>query len=1274
MDNHDDLAVERLINCLTGELELTDDIFLAANSALRSRDRSYVYRQLNAIPFHTPVYVTRAILVNRDHRDYYHIDSRGLVRRKLSVTVGADDDVYVPCCNIGPLLAPHRTLEGYGILDPKFAATIKDPASRIAITFAKSATVQARQVKDDITRFLQALLLMNGKQAIVGDEYADRSPTPPCETCPALHAVSQVIQLLGFAPPNLSPFLALPAGGLWHMPGTAKVMPVQVPQLLNDLVNLAILRVMLRIPDELTYFGVRVLLAAAYSESYSWAVLQCKHFFPDLSVHAMYKTNFSGGYAPIFDWPSPRSDYRFTYLGHRTMTSEDKPVLPLDLKKVDETARKFDLVDVAERMKTYLADINTHTHASMKYAHHVMALTSSSFTVQTATESVYAEYTQNPVIEQPIPPDSWTGPIGYLRLLKTDAPAPALSLHRTWRNAAVAVAKDMRQMDPLQQAIMRTQYVTPRGGSGYSLRTSLEAANVAIRDFRNAGVKISTKIYQAAQTAQIPFEVLLPAVLAAVTLGTRFQVQRRPRAIMPLNIVQQTVSAIHTIVADYINKHMNLSTTSGSAVQEKVIPLVLFASTTPTTVVNVDVKACDACVTYSYFLSVICAAMYEGLNPHGDPRPFMGVPVLPYTNRVSSAMMTDEASGMQVMVQQLARLYQNGFRYMVSDPMAPGNIFELPTLTFPSGSTATSTEHTANNSTMMDHFITTWLPEHTTNPELKAIVRQMSIRDNYVCQGDDGMCIIDNVSGRRISAESLTEFTTLLNKYGRQFGWVYDIDASGCAEYLKIYAVNGCRVPNCSRHPILGKEMANPDAYDPWPQIINALMGLWRSGLTDAYDTVDWTRYMWALVTIYASGSMTTTKGQRLRLAYPMSTFITLGIPPIRIWGCDPFTVSVYMPPGDMGVYALINVLRHHLYTTIAAHGDKYRQDRGDDMFDGHNVLQFLHDTRFTHGYFAAAHHRVPLRESREVDAKARLDMISALSDFLYHDPELRFRVIAGRRLWDTYGQGQHGAYLHRVPSLDDVPHRWYEEAREADRATLSDEERLFKSLHRAITRPSLMLSKLLMAYLRVRWDIGELMPAAVSPQVPLTAGMHPQNPDMFMKMTSLGPFLERVGQYFHDALFVKRVVSGMDVNTLDAALLKLRILGAPANALVGVIMQSGFSESEAAEIAGRIQLKDARTVQIARVVNLSVPDTWMLFNFHLLLHATVNPHGMYGQTTFTKIPPSMPWLRSILLFLGSSINMTRVGPIHQVYLARIHGTGASLARQFQQWMSSAHK
>ncbi|QBC40930.1 VP2 [Marbled eel reovirus] len=1261
--------LQQLSIALSGERPLDDEIFTTAATFWHGRPRSHVYELLDALaPFTSTVTIPCNIFKGIPWNKCFAIDQDRVIRIP---TTDAADDVYVPNSDISTLLTPLKTIPDYGTLKDEIntsAAQKRLPSARMASTFYKIASSQARQVKIDPTRMLEFLLVARATERVLSGVSTDQCRPRPLETFSSLHAIHLIMQMYRVNGKYFAPALIVPSGAVWWIPPIGRTNVVSVQYLLTDLINLAIVVNSTGMSPELELCATQLYLAAAASHSYAHVLLKLKSVFPALSLHSMYREKGFGGVCPRIEWCEPRQDYKFRWVGHTVLHDGLRPLSPTRDDETMALLRQYGLDHLAAPI---IATRNTHrhhTHASVRFVRDVMALTSGMYLVRQPTMSVLQEYTQTPVINEPIPARWWSGPIGNVRYLLDIATGPARWLYDTWREAARQVINDRGLHDPLQQAVLRTQFVTARGGSGASLKESLRAAGVTLPEFAATQVKRSTKIYQAAQVARVPFIQLVPAVHAEVTMGIRNQVQRRARSIMPLNVVQQTVSVPHTLVANYINKHMNLSTTSGSAVTDKVVPLLLYASVPPRTVVNIDIKACDASITYSWFLSLICGAMHEGFDAGDAGAPFMNVPPTATEDHRNPAIPFNRPlSGMQTMVQHLASLYASGFSYSVSDAFSSGNKFTLPTSTFPSGSTATSTEHTANNSAMMSYFLSTYVPNHAKSLTLKRIVADMSIRRNYVCQGDDGILILPDMSDARISREDMDELLALLKEYGKGFGWVYDIDWSDTAEYLKLYALFGARVPNVSRHPPVGKEHASAETGEVWPNLVDICMGNFHNGVTDVLQWREWLRFSWAFACYASRGTYTVRGSAPISTQYPIWAFVYLGLPPICLPGQLPFTHSLYMPPGAQGLYAILNNWRDWLVATASTSFPPL--SRPHPVWGSADVPRVLERLGVYRGYYAAQAPRKATPIAKTAESESIEQMSGALSQFLLFDPTLKSRVMKGTHNWRTLSESHSLSIGTRVPSLLDVPNKWVHAGREAEKPSPLAISTMMGEITSRSHRAPRHFSRLLELYLRAEVVLGENIKLSADPTIPIVAGADPDNDDPWLKLASLGPVPHLTRKYFDATLFVGKTVSGLDVEAVDATLLRLKILGAPEAAFIAVLNGIGMSDAEAHQLYGRISLANAQTVQLARVVNLAIPSSWMTFDFdnYLRLYAHHRLPGAGDPTTIIR--DRSTWLVSILKFLGASYAMTQVGPVRESYVKTIHGSAAALSGAMREWM-----
>nr|AMU04184.1 Lambda B [Mahlapitsi orthoreovirus] len=1247
---------------LSGLRDLQNDLFVHAAVELSKTDRSEVYKWLDNIQFTVHLSLPLTLFNKPSYGDYYYIDGSDRVRRRQLLD---DDDVYVPNCRMNDVLEEVKDLPGYGRLKTVIDTAAKDGhrPSRMAATFYHTATSQARQIKGPIERYLQALLIAETCPLAADPCDLDQTDPPSLEENLPLLLIREIAKRIMDGEPSRTPWMFTAADVMWTL---SPLMTSAIPPLMTDLANLAILKQMCRIPNVLIEQACLMFLNAADSGSYAWYVLKTKSIFPSNTLHNCYREPVEG-YVPEIEWLLPRTDYRFSLRGARALTSDDRNNSESNEKKNVDLGKQFGCLDVVTKLRNLTRSIDKHDHDSVKFLRNAMACTSSIFIVRAPSETVMKEYTQSPVILKPIPPQDFEPPIGKVKYLKRDSTSIALHLSNAWEKAASAVANDNRNWDPLFQAIMRSQYVTSRGGSGAALRDTLKSVDVELPTFSGVKVKPSTKIMQAAQVANVPFYKLSRAVVSPLSMGLRNQVQRRPRTIMPMNVVQQQVSAIHTLVADYINKYMNLSTTSGSAVIEKVVPLGLCASAPPNQAINIDIKACDASITNQFFLSVIMGAIHRGVSQSNLQRPFMGVP----TDRVryigSDGITSSIAiSGMQNMAQHLAGLYDRGFTYNVNDHFSPGNVFVHHTTTFPSGSTATSTEHTANNSTMMDIFLRLWLPDNTKDVNLLKFAKSISIKSNYVCQGDDGIMMIDGNVTRMVSGETIRAFCDKLVEFGKEFGWNYDIEHNGSAEYLKLFFIFGCRVPNVSRHPIIGKERATAERAEVWPATLDVLMGIYWNGVHDMFHWRQWIRFCWVLAAQF-SRQRSRHKQKTVSIQYPMWSFIYWGLPPIRVFGCPPYKISMYMPTGDMGMYALLTILRPYLLSYANARGYNCNKDGVLGPIDHERLFN---DECLYQGYYMAQLPRSPIRTNRVGEKNETQAFLKALSEYLYIDPALKGRVMEGKMRWRRAGF----TAISHPPSLDDVAERWYRGAQEADVATADEIAAMDDILLNAYTHKYQSFSKLLEAYLRVEWDAGEIIEPKIDLRVPLCAGVDPVNSDHFLKLYAIGPMMESTKRYFSQTLFMHRTVSGLDVEQIDRALLKLRALGAPREAVIAQLMMVGLEESDAATLASKIMVQDIHNVQLAKVVNLAIPDSWMTLDFDSLLKYNVKFNTRTVRSLTTDIPTDLSWLRPIFRFLGAAVIMTQAGVAPEVHLAHVRGGVRSLGVKFKRWMAAESK
>nr|BCT66001.1 Lambda B [Nelson Bay orthoreovirus] len=1251
----DDVLLEYAAS-ISGTVPMSNLLFEKAADVINSKRRSFPYELLSTIDFSVSTVIPQNIFHPPPCDDFYYIDGLNRVRRRRIID---DDDVFVPNCSIFPLLSQMELLPNYGQLNPIIAANSKDglASARILHTFYNTATNQARQVKCPLETFLLALVLSESSPMSADPTGLDESSSPPLSTNLPLYVLRRLSEILTNGFEDKSPWLLLDVGVAWIR---SPLLSASIPPLMADLTNLAIYRQICPLDDDLTSMAVQMYLQAAASGSYAHYILKTKAVFPQNTLHNMFR-QLTGGLVPIVSWLEPRSDYKFSLQGSRMVTSQDVNQTPDNTEVAEKVGHDYGCLDVVKRLRSKTVTYTRSDHSAMTFVRDAMACTSGIFITRAPTETVMKEYTQAPSIEVPIPSRDWSSPIGSLRYLRPSCVLPAKFLWDTWRRAASAVADSPSTWDPLTQAIMRSQYVTSRGGSGAALRDALRSADVELPTFSGVSVKVSTKIYQAAQTADVPFEKLSRAVLAPLSMGLRNQVQRRPRTIMPMNVVQQQVAAVHTLSADYINYHLNLSTTSGSAVIEKVVPLGMYASSPPAQAINIDIKACDASITYSYFLSVIVGAIHSGVSGRRVTSPFMGVPpsVISLTDDtgVNSVM---PLSGMQVMAQWLAKLYSRGFEYQVTDSFSPGNVFTHHTTTFPSGSTATSTEHTANNSTMMECFLKEWIPRSRCSDNLRKFCSMITTKNNYVCQGDDGMLIVDGLSSGKVSGDILMEFVTEIRAYGKTFGWNYDVEFTGNAEYLKLYFLNGCRIPNISRHPICGKERASGDKLEMWPSSIDIFLGIYVNGVHDCLHWRRWLRFIWALALSYSRRVVKHGDVPRV-IQYPMWSFVYWGIPPVSAFNSDPWIFSPYMPPGDHGMYSLLSLLRPYIMVSCNA-------SDVDGPFGLVDHISLFNSDNLFQGYYMAQLPRSPVRSNRRDDPSAVRKFTHALDQYLFNSPELRARVRFGRDRW----QKLMGDSLGRPPSLDDVAVKWFKGAQEADVPSSDEIQAMDFQLIKARQHSYTGFSSLLNAYLRVSWGLCESVQVVIDPRVPLCAGVNPDNSELFLKLYSVGPMMQSTKKYFNNTLFIHRTVSGLDVDTIDKSLLRLRSLNVPNDAIIAQLMMVGLSESDAATMAAKVRTADINAVQLARVVNLSVPDTWMSLDFDHLLKYVVDLTPPSVRTLTTDIPSGHSWVRAILQFLGAGVAMTAVGPVRRTVLLSVNGGMSSFIRQFRKWMRAS--
>ncbi|ACU68602.1 RNA-dependent RNA polymerase [Broome reovirus] len=1244
---------------LSGLEDLDYGVFSNTAMNLQLSDRSELYRWLDKVQFRVNFSIPVTLFNKPSHAMFYYIDGANLVRRRQ---LNGELDLYVPNCKLFELLEPTERLPNYGRLRKVLNTAAADGhvESRIAVSYYNTVNSQARQIKGPLERFLQCLLI--AESCPLGNDpthVEDNDGVLPIETNLPLYVLREVARRITGNSGDRAPWLFTATEILWFM---SPLMTSAIAPLMIDLANLAIMRQICRLPDVVTRAAVTMYLNAADSHSYSQYVLETKGLLMGASLHSMYRTAVSG-IVPVVEWSEPRSKYKFSYQGVRNLTSRDYNHSWLCDDDLLQRAAKFGLRDVINDILTCSKKVDKHDFESVKWIRNVMAGTSSIFIVRAPTETVIAEYSQTPVILEPIPEEALTMPIGEVRCLRNVAPSTPKFLYDVWRDAARDVCNRSQTWDALEQVIMRSQYVTARGGSGAALRDVLKNANIELPSFNGVKVKSSTKIVQAAQVAGLSFMQLKDAILAPLSMGLRNQIQRRQRSIMPLNVVQQQVSAIHTLVADHINKHVNLSTTSGSAVIEKVLPMGMYASSPPNQTINIDIKACDASITCQYFLSIICGAIFDGCHNVRVTSPYMGVP--PTRLRVigdDGIASTMPISGMQHMVQSLATLYNRGFAYKVNDPFCPGNTFTHHTLTFPSGSTATSTEHTANNSTMMDGFLRIWLPDHCKEKDVLALAERMSIQRNYVCQGDDGIMIIDSNNIDMIDGDLIKRFCQYLKQYGETFGWNYDIDFNGTTEYLKLYFIYGCRIPNISRHPVINKERATQERSELWPATIDIMMGVFWNGVHDGLHWRQWIRFCWCLAALYSRKINRDALTPRV-IQYSPWAFVYLGLPPIRAFGSHPYPISVYLPTGDMGFYALLTVLKPFILAYADARG--YNAD-SEGLFGPIDHVRLFNDLKLYQGYYMAQLPRRPVKTSRTISSNDRARFLTALHGYVFEDPVLRMRVARGRHMWHMSGFEK----VKHPPSLEDVPRKWLEGAQEADVATLEEINAMDDVLMNAMRHTYSSFSKLLECYLSVEWDYEYGSEPAIDLRVPICAGYDPENADMYFKMTSLGPMMSSTKKYFSDKLFIGKTVSGLDVEAVDKSLLRLRALGAPRDAIIGQLMMLGYDFGAASTLAGRILLQNVHAVQLAKVVNLAVPDSWMIFDFDRMLHERICVFPKVSRKAFTDIAPHHAWIKGVLRLLGGAVAMSIPGVVPKLYLSEIRGGSRSMSLKLRHWMA----
>nr|QRV59637.1 MAG: RNA-dependent RNA polymerase [John dory reovirus FL12] len=1271
-------TLRRLSNALSGYEELHNDLWFDASSVIRNSKRDEIYDILLSIDFQHDFLIPPSLLSPKPHKPFWRIDEKfGVVRDTLG---GPEDMVYLPNVNLTDLLEVDTdSLHLYGRLRGELKTASKQlrDYGRIAETCYNSAVYQANQLKFPLERFLLILLVCYHRPLSVSPLLVDGSELTNVDVT-TNHALSALKSLLLHFRENgrvKPPFLKTSSGVVFALYSDKRPLSAQVAPLMIDLVNYAILIHVCDIDPYIADITVRLMMKAAATDSYNHTQLRLKKLIPAASLLSIYSTNVSG-YVPNIVWEEPREDYRFRIDGVRLIPDDwrnDTSGAADAIDGAEKLAREFGMSQEFSDIQHYFSQLNVHCHQSMKKLRDALAGVSSVFITRTPTDTVRQEYVHAPLIERPVRPDDWTAPVGSVRYLKpSTSHEVARHLYDTWKRASSAVANDPDTWDPNNQAILRSQYVTPRGGSGNSVKRSLENAGITLPNFSKSGAKTSTKIMQAAQLAKIPFVTYQDAVMAPVSHGVRIQVQRRSRTIMPLSIPQQQVSAPHTLCGNYINKVMNLSTTSGSNVTEKVIPLGMFGSSPPTKSINIDIKACDSSITAGFFLSIICGAMHDGAdNVHMD-RPFLGVPATSVNDHLDDGIIgMRPISGYQNMIQHLSRLYDAGFVYEVKDAFAAGNAFLHHTTTFPSGSTATSTEHTANNSTIMDVFLRHWIPRHSCDSDFLAFAHSLDIRRNYVCQGDDGILILPSSTGKSVSDQLIVTFIELLSSFGREVGWVYDIEYNGTSEYLKLLFICGCRIPNVGRHPIVGKERASREKDVVWPGGIDIFLGLYKNGLDDFFHWRRWLRYCWGLACYLSSKAAFLSNRKRTDVIhYNPWSFIYLGLPPISVLSSPPWLCSNYMPAGDLGIYAIMINYQSYFIDCMKLGGYQLPDSdtsRQDTIFGGYDYIRFFNDIGLLIGYYMAKLPRTPDKSTRKT-ANADADaMINNLSEYLFADPELRARVMRGGHLVNNY----HGRIPKLLPSLRQVPRKWFESAVEADIATLDEVQTMDLHLLRAQRHRYAGFSKVLTAYLSIAWEFSDAKVASmVSLETPIVAGCGPHNGDHFYKMHGLGPMMEAPKTYFKGTVFMSKAVSGLDVESVDMTLLQMKALKVPEGVIAGFLMTCGLPRQKAEAIATKVIFQDMKTVQVAKITGLNVSDKWVTLNFDRLLHAYVDVRNYVSESgALIKLPANAGWLRGVMRFLGAAVIMTKAGPPQAVQVSQIHGGGERLYLKFLQWM-----
>lgn len=297
-------------------------------------------------------------------------------------------------------------------------------------------------------------------------------------------------------------------------------MSTAIPPLLVDLTNLAIMRQMNSMEDDLVRHACQMFLHAATSQSYCHYVLATKSIFPSCSLNLLYRDSISG-YSLSMDWLEPRHEYKFNITGIRRLLDNDKNNAPFDVDKFKAIGLKFGCTDTVNYLINKTKTFGRHDDVSMKWVRDCMACTSGNFIVRAPTETVLKEYTHFVNIEKPLTSQDILGYVGEVGLVSNIAQPNVRYLHHTWREATSKVVRDANIYDPLSQAILRSQYITSRGGSGAALRDTLKMVDIDIPEYKGLKIKNSTKIMQAAQIANVPFNLSQRAVLAPLSMGPR---------------------------------------------------------------------------------------------------------------------------------------------------------------------------------------------------------------------------------------------------------------------------------------------------------------------------------------------------------------------------------------------------------------------------------------------------------------------------------------------------------------------------------------------------------------------------------------------------------------------------------------------------------------------------------------------------------------------------------------------------------------------------------